>query len=255
MNIVSTHPSDHRMTNALKAALSGIDAPGWAVVCGDRREMAVEALRLHYEGVKLVHVQGGDTPHGTDGHPDHRTRDAISMLARLHFVANEDCKANLAAIGITGGVFVTGNPGLDWIVEMASRSPNRERNRRAGVMIHPHPHDWRQSLRWLSAALDRAPSDALVFAPNNDDGGKLRKVAAEFCKLMDPLSGRDFVSWLAATELFVTNSSAGILEAPILGTPVELVGDRQAGRSTKPHHHPEGKACEMVADLVREYCK
>lgn len=229
MHVVSTHPSDHRHTNALKAALSDINAPGWAVVFGDRRDMLEAALDLHYRGVKLVHVGGGDTPHGTDGHPDHRTRDAISMLASVHCVANEYAADNLFEImGGHGyyhdldvterewtGIYVTGSPGLDEVVAYAKTlDPGRERS---GVF------EWFPEMKageWMPSAATR----------------------------LDP---QEFLHKLAHCELFRTNSSAGMYEAPILQTPVEFVGDRQAGRKG-PYHHPEGGACEAIRKVVLE---
>lgn len=217
MLVVSTHPSDHRHTNALKAALADIDAPGWAVVFGDRRDMLERALDLHYQGVKLIHVGGGDTPHGTDSHPDHRTRDAISMLARVHCVANGWAYKNLRALlGAPQTIHVTGSPGLDEVVAYAKTlDPDRKRE---GVF------------EWFPETVDTyEPIPQTRWSP------------------------QEFLHKLAHCELFRSNSSAALYEAPILGTPVELVGDRQAGRKG-PYHHPEGKACEAIRKVVEVCC-
>lgn len=220
MQVISTHPSDHRHTNALKAALKDIDAPGWAVCFGDRRDMLEAALKLHYEGVKLVHVGGGDTPHGTDSHPDHRTRDAISMLARVHCVANEFAYGNVINlfpnINDLRNVHVTGSPGLDEVVAYAKTlDPNRKRE---GVFewFPEHLHTW------VPIIQDRLPL-------------------------------ADFLHKLAHCEKFITNSSAGLYEAPILNTPVELIGDRQAGRRG-PYHAPNGDACQQIRKVIEDVC-
>lgn len=215
MLVVSTHPADHRHTNALRNGLGEIQAPGWAVVFGDRREMAVRALELHYDGFRVVHVCGGDTRHGTGDHPDHKTRDAISMLASVHFVANEFARENLAAIGITKDVYVTGAPGLDEVVAYAKTlDPERKR---CGVF------------RWF-------PESVCGYTPT----------------VQQRYGQRDFLERIANAELFATNSSAGLYEAPILETPVELVGDRQKGRRG-PYHHPEGKAVETIVEIMKGY--
>jgi UDP-N-acetylglucosamine 2-epimerase len=236
MLVVSTHPSDHRHTNALKAALGDIEAPGWAVVFGDRRDMLEAALELHYEGTKLVHVGGGDTPHHTNGHPDHATRDAISMLATKHCVANEYARQNLLDLGLWGGgskmhpgnIHVTGSPGLDEVVAYAKTlDPNRKRE---GVFewMPELPSNWAGrwsgtlTQNWVAAGQPRLPQ-------------------------------ADFLHKLAHCALFRSNSSAALYEAPILGTPVELVGDRQAGRRG-PYHHPEGRACETIRKVIENVC-
>lgn len=218
MLVVSTHPSDHRHTNALREALKDIYAPGWAVVFGDRPEQLREALDLHYKGCKLVHVGGGDTPHGTEGHPDHRTRDAISMLADVHCVANEYAHDNLAIIlAHTGYLCVTGSPGLDEVVAYAKTlDPNRKRE---GVF------------EWF-------PEDPVTFKPQTGPR----------------LSLEEFLHKLAHCELFYTNSSAGLYEAPVLNTPVQLVGNRQRGRRG-PYHAPNGDACQQIRKVILEVCK
>lgn len=219
MHVVSTHPSDHRHTNALKAALADIDAPGWAVVFGDRRDMLEAALDLHYRGIRLVHVGGGDTPHGTDSHPDHRTRDAISMLARVHCVANRYAYMNLRRIGVWGradSVHITGSPGMDEVVAYAKTlDPDRPRF---------------GTFEWF-------PEHPETFEPMTTPR----------------YSQQQFLELIAHAELFRTNSSAGMYEAPVLQTLVEFVGDRQAGRRG-PYHHSEGRACEAIRKVVKDVC-
>lgn len=229
MRVVSTHPSDHRHTNALKAALKDIEAPGWAVVFGDRRDMLEAALDLHYSGIKLVHVGGGDTPHGTGSHPDHRTRDAISMLARVHCVANAYAAYNLRCLGHVSAVYITGSPGLDEVVRYAATlDPERERE---GVFTW-----YPETGRGWTGPTDPEPHRG-PWVPSDQ-------------RRLDPEA---FLHNIAYCKLFRTNSSAGLYEAPILGTPVELVGDRQQGRRG-PYHDSDGKACYNIRRVILENC-
>jgi UDP-N-acetylglucosamine 2-epimerase len=207
----------------MDAALKDIEAPGWAIIFGDRKDALEAALDLHYQGIRLVHVGGGDTPHGTGGHPDHRTRDAISMLARVHCVANGYARNNLARLGqmLIGRIRITGSPGLDEVVAYAATlDPDRERS---GVF------------EWLPEVECLTP-------------GKWEP--SIFAKRLDP---KEFLHAIAHAELFRTNSSTGMYEAPILQTPVEFVGDRQKGRQG-PYHDPEGRACEKIRKVVEDVC-
>ncbi len=220
MQVLSTHPSDKRGTDALKRALADIDAPGWCVAYGDRPDMLKAALDERYKGKKIVHVGGGETNHlDMPAHPDHWTRDAISMLSHIHICANMHAARNLIALGLyVPDIHVTGCPSLDEVVAL-SKTPAPKRN---------------------DSVFDWCPETTLSFQPVTQ-----RR-----------LSKRAFLQRLRTCKLFQTNSSAGLREAPILGTPVIMIGDRQAGRAPAgTYHHPEGKACEEIARICRKVCK
>lgn len=222
MQVLSTHPSDARGTNALKRALADIDAPNWCVAYGDRIEMFEAANRERYKGKKIIHVGGGETHHldGRLGHPDHWTRDALSMIASVHCVANKWAAGNLQTLGLGGcyrSIHITGCPSLDEIVAL-SKTPAPERD---------------------GSVFEWFPETARTFTPTD----------------WPRLSEAEFLQRLRTCSLFRTNSSAGLREAPILGTPVEMIGDRQKGRIPGPYHHPEGKACEEIRRIVLEVCK
>ena len=220
MQVLSTHVSDKRGTDALKRALADIDAPGWCVAFGDRPDMLKAALDERYKGKKIVHVGGGETEHYNNqrlAHPDHWTRDAISMISSLHCVSSRYATAAMRLIGIED-VFLTGCPSLDEIVALSKT---------------PAPKRTRSIFEWF-------PESANGFEPYK--GRRLSKNA--------------FLKRLRTCGLFRTNSSSGLREAPILGTPVEMIGDRQSGRAPAgTYHHPEGKACELIADICRRVCK
>jgi len=222
MLVVSTHPSDHRMTSALREHVKHIDAPDWAIVSGDRKEMLEAVIDLHYKGVKLAHVEGGDTRrHLIGAHPDHACRDAITALSSVHFCANKAAYENVWKLVGNSSIRITGNPGLDEVVRYAATlDPDRER---------------KGTFQWFPEVYKGAEG---VWQATNTR--------------LDP---ETFLHTLAHCKLFKTNSSAGLLEAPIFNTPVEMVGDRQKGRVAGPYHHPEGKACETIAKIMREICK
>lgn len=264
MQVVSTHPADARMVTALRKRVERIHAPKWALVFGDRKEMCEQALDLVYSGVKLAHVAGGETRHddASIAHPDHRTRNAISMLSDVHFVANDFARQNLARIGITQHVYVTGLPSLDELVHI-SRMPAPDRQDMALVLCHPHPSDKDRTDTWLKAAGDALEESgcehATVIEPNADDGGRaidsLRNLGG-MTTMFKRLGFDDFIEHLRRCRLFITNSSSGRIEAPMFGTRVVEIGDRQTGRAPMgtPWHHPEGRACGRIEEVLREVC-
>ena len=74
-------------------------------------------------------------------------------------------------------------------------------------------------------------------APNSDENSEyiIEKIK-NFCKINKNAYYRAsfgqelFLNLIKKCDLFVGNSSSGIIEAPLLGTPVINIGDRQKGR-------------------------
>src|SRR5216117_1912659 len=88
--------------------------PDIVVVCGDRFEQLAIAMAAAYLNKTIAHIEGGDLT----GSIDESVRHAITKLAHLHFVTNEDARRRVLAMGEDPKyVFNTGS--LD--VEVASQ--------------------------------------------------------------------------------------------------------------------------------------
>src|SRR5438067_10127440 len=88
--------------------------PDIVVICGDRFEQLAIAMAAAYLNRTIAHIEGGDVT----GSIDESVRHAITKLAHLHFVTNEDARRRVLAMGEDSKyVFNTGS--LD--VELASR--------------------------------------------------------------------------------------------------------------------------------------
>jgi GDP/UDP-N,N'-diacetylbacillosamine 2-epimerase (hydrolysing) len=72
--------------------------------------------------------------------------------------------------------------------------------------------------------------------PNNDAGNRaIRETLGRFAaspglRLIEHMQRERFVSWMAAADVMVGNSSAGIIEAASLGLRVVNIGSRQQRR-------------------------
>src|SRR6195256_4718964 len=98
-------------TNGLHA----ID-PDVVVICGDRFEQLAIAMSAAYLNTTIAHIEGGDR----SGNIDESVRHAITKLAHIHFVTNDDAHRRVLAMGEDPKyVFTTGS--LD--VEVAAESP------------------------------------------------------------------------------------------------------------------------------------
>ena len=238
------------MALGLAAMLRGLIAafqrirPDVVLLLGDRGEMLAGALAAVHLNIHVVHVHGGER----SGTIDESIRHAISKLAHYHLTATRRARRRLVRMGEDRNrVFCTGAPGLDCLVALVRRNRAalcREYGLTPGrpialVVYHPVVQDAVFEGKRMAAVLNgvkRTKVQILCLQPNADAGGAIiRETIAQFkqkhsMSVVTHMSRPDFVSWLAAADVMVGNSSSGIIEAASLGLPVVNVGDRQFGR-------------------------
>ena len=69
--------------------------PDVVVICGDRFEQLAIAMAAAYLNITIAHIEGGDVT----GSIDESVRHAITKLAHLHFVTNDDAHRRVLAMG------------------------------------------------------------------------------------------------------------------------------------------------------------
>src|SRR3954462_13879469 len=69
--------------------------PDIVVICGDRFEQLAIAMAAAYLNRTIAHIEGGDVT----GSIDESVRHAITKLAHIHFVTNEDAHRRVLAMG------------------------------------------------------------------------------------------------------------------------------------------------------------
>jgi GDP/UDP-N,N'-diacetylbacillosamine 2-epimerase (hydrolysing) len=215
--------------------------PDVVMVLGDRGEMLAGALAAIHLGIPVVHIHGGER----SGTVDEPVRHAISKLASFHFVATEESKTRLIRMGEAAGrVSVVGAPGLDGLNELVVA--NRETlcagagfdpMRPLALMVyHPVPEEAdmaRNQVVSILNALFAKRVQVIALGPNSDAGSLNVRTALEAhastgdIVLFTHLPRQTFVSWMAAADVLIGNSSSGIIEAATFGTPVVNVGVRQ----------------------------
>ncbi len=257
------------MSDALEQLRSDV-----ALVLGDRYEMLAVAQACLMHGVPLAHIAGGDT---SEGAFDESIRHAITKMAHVHFVTNEESARRVRQLGEDPArVHVVGSPGLDHL----RRRPLLERDaleqslgtrlaaRNLLVTFHPVTLDAGSGVDQfgeLLAALDTLVDDTAIFVtrPNADPGG--RAIAAQLDAWADARPGRvhayaslgqlRYLSLMAQVDAVVGNSSSGLYEAPSLQVPTVDIGERQRGRLAAPsvlHCAPERAA---IAAAIRRACE
>jgi len=215
--------------------------PDIVLLLGDRGEMLAGALAAIHLNIPVAHIHGGER----SGTVDEPVRHAISKLSHFHFTATAQARDRLVRMGEDPQhIWVTGAPGLDGLRELATVS--REAllagagiapgERVALLVFHPVLQEAASAGAQARAVLDSLAHQGLrvvALLPNADAGSEaIRQVLiarqqAGQLHLATHLPRREFVSWMAAADLMVGNSSAGIIEAASFGTPVVNIGLRQ----------------------------
>jgi GDP/UDP-N,N'-diacetylbacillosamine 2-epimerase (hydrolysing) len=220
--------------------------PDLLMLYGDRGESLAAAMVATEMCIPIAHLQGGDR----SGTMDDRRRHAISHLADLHFVSNEDSGRYLAGImpiKAVPNIKLVGDSHLDPIFEMdyltkaetcgeLELDPMMEKYI---VLLHPDPTspiDDDLVLANIMDAIDSIERQIVMIYPCSDPGWE--KVVKQIhwynghqnIQIFKNLPSRTFLGLLAAADCIVGNSSCGLIEAPYLDTPCVNVGHRQDGR-------------------------
>ena len=208
------------------------------LVLGDRIEAMAGALAAVTTGRILAHIHGGDV---ATGDFDDGLRHAITKLAHVHFAATKQSGRRIGRLGEwPKNVHVVGAPGLDRLRELiAEESGIREKMGLALVVQHASGRPAVAEQRTMTAILNAVTSLSLrrlIVYPNTDRGhsGILQAIekhtADADVEVVRSWPRDDYLRALLHADVIVGNSSSGIIEAPLAGTPSVDVGQRQAGR-------------------------
>lgn len=108
-----------RLFHKIDETLSRVN-PDWVLVQGDTTSVKVGALCAFYRGIKVGHIEAG--LRSNDIHapfPEELNRKIAGMVASKHFAPTEGAKSNLLKEHVTDGrIFVTGNTGIDALLQM-----------------------------------------------------------------------------------------------------------------------------------------
>ncbi len=232
-------------------------SPDIVLIRGDRFEQLASAMVAAYLNKTIAHIEGGDIT----GTIDESVRHAITKLAHVHFVTNEDARRRVIQMGENPKlVFNVGSPDVEFAALVDKKLDGRVINN-AGMgarinvnkpflimMQHPVTTEKnnRRNIETTLRAIDAINLPTVVFWPNSDAGtsdmakairiyrehGKLRNQKLHFVTDILP---EDFIALLRRASVLVGNSSSGIKEASYLGVPVVNIGSRQSNRLRGPN--------------------
>lgn len=227
-------------------------SPDIVVVLGDRLEAFAVATAATILSLPIAHIHGGEV---TEGAMDDALRHSISKMSYLHFVSTADHRRRVIQLGEDPErVFFHGAPIVDALSALELMTPG-EVEQRFGVRLTPpvalvtfHPAamdavEPETLLNEMLSGLLAVEGLRMVFTGSNSDIGtdvvreRIMRFAIEHADRVDFVESfgqLGYLSAMAAASVVVGNSSSTVLEAPVLGVPSVLIGDRQKGRPLAP---------------------
>jgi GDP/UDP-N,N'-diacetylbacillosamine 2-epimerase (hydrolysing) len=221
--------------------------PDVLLVLGDREEAISTALVGNYLNIPVAHIAGGDR---VVGNADDQVRHAVTKLAHLHFATNAESARRILRLGEQRfRVFNVGNPGLDRL-RTTPKLTAAELSRRIGfplgegepfILLIQHPLSSEidragAQMRMTLDAVEKLGVKTILTYPNSDAGSQdmIRAIESRrglaILHAVKSIPRLEFVNLMRRAACLLGNSSAGLLESPLLKLPAVNVGNRQKER-------------------------
>jgi UDP-N-acetylglucosamine 2-epimerase (non-hydrolysing)/GDP/UDP-N,N'-diacetylbacillosamine 2-epimerase (hydrolysing) len=219
--------------------------PDILLLIADRYEMLAPASVALALRIPIAHIEGGET---SEGAIDDAVRNALTKMSHIHFTSTFAARHRVIAMGEEEWrVHRAGAPSLDHLRRSTLLTDSQLEDRLAcdlnipTVLISYHPvtlaDDTLQETDALFSALSQIP-DQLLFCYPNADAGSRALIQRTRAFLAERGHGHVFVNLDAVTywsllrrvQLFVGNSSSGIMETASFALPTVNIGLRQRGR-------------------------
>jgi UDP-N-acetylglucosamine 2-epimerase (non-hydrolysing) len=235
--------STSRILAGLEAVFSSA-RPQLAIVQGDTTTTFCGAMAAFYTGVPVAHVEAGlRTGDLSQPYPEEMNRLLVSRIATFHFAPTDAAAANLSREGVTSGVAVTGNTGIDAVLyvrdriergDLAVERPPFPDPGRKLILVTAHRREsfgegFERICQALSALAQR--DDVQIVYPVHPNPNVQSIVNRHLCShpnvtLLDPLAYVPFVDLLRRAFIVITDSGGIQEEAPSLGKPVLVLRDK-----------------------------
>ncbi len=223
--------------------------PDGVLLLGDRGEMLAAAIAAHYQNIKVFHLHGGEK----SGSADDRVRHAISKLSNYHFAASYQSKEQLARMGEEEScIFVSGSlrkHDVQWLTtldrtvrdEWVKKYRLTSTQKKLLFVMHPDSKEsvsYREQIDIVLKSLDKVKDvQILILGTNSDAGGGIFRERIEsfisghkHVTYIESIPPNEYLFLLSEMDLFIGNSSSGIIEAPFFHLRFISVGSRQQSR-------------------------
>ncbi len=217
--------------------------PGTVVVQGDTTTAFAAGLSAFYQGTQVAHVEAGlRTGDMTSPFPEEANRRMLAAIAAMHFSPTPRARQNLLDEGVPADrVWLTGNTVIDALglllpaLVVPAAQPKRDRE----VLVTAHRREsLGGGLAEVGAALrilaGRHPDIKFTWVLHPNPAVRAEVLAglagagAPNLVARDPLPYGEFIRRLAGAALVLTDSGGIQEEAPALGVPVLVLGEKTA---------------------------
>ena len=250
MNQTATTDADIILANTIVGFSNFVKevAPDMIVVHGDRVETLAGVIVGSLNNILAAHIEGGEL----SGSIDELIRHAVTKLAHVHFVSNEEAKRRLVQMGENeNSIVVIGSPDID-IMKSENLPTLEEAKEHYGIpfdeyaifVYHPittEVNELEGDIKEVVSALLESGRNYMVVYPNNDKGSDIilkeynRFNNKSHFRVLPSLRFEFFLSLLANAKFMIGNSSAGVREAEVFGIPAINIGSRQRSRTSSKH--------------------
>jgi len=211
------------------------EKPDLVLVHGDTTTAFVTTLACFYLHLPVGHVEAGLRTHDLQSpFPEEFNRQAIGLMAQLHFAPTESAKANLIQEGKDPQtIHVTGNTAIDALkTTVKAEYAHPELSWASGsrlILITAHRREnlgepMRQMFQAIHTIIQDVPDVKVIYPIHMNP--LIREAAGkilghhERIHLIEPLDVVDFHNLMAKAHLILTDSGGIQEEAPSLGIPV-----------------------------------
>ena len=211
--------------------------PDLLIVQGDTSSAFGAAQAAFAAGVPVAHVEAGLRTYDPRlPWPEEEFRSAIDARAQLLFAPTALAAANLASEQIDGTVHITGNSGIDALIETVAQlppEPLRESGHQRVLVTCHRRESWGSGLAEIADAIAAIAEDEnvkveVVLHPNPAVAQALseRLGRLEGVELLAPMSHSDLIERMRGCDLLLSDSGGIQEEAPALGVPLLVLRDK-----------------------------
>ena len=201
--------------------------PDFVIAQGDTTTTFIASLVAFYRQIPFGHVEAGLRTHNIHNpFPEEFNRQATRLIARQHYAPTELAARNLLIEGVDkADVFVTGNTGIDAVLQVAKLVPQTWYSDFSGRLILMTMHrreNWGEPMAGVARAarqlIDQHPDTKLVVAmhKNPDVRKVLNDQLGDHARidLIEPPQYEQFVKLIERSHFILTDSGGVQEESP-----------------------------------------